>query len=109
LDQQTQSGKHKCRKINDLIARYSIALGRVSVIGSVVLICFYLFWVVFPIFKPSSVELEQDYSWQQSEPQYMAVEEYGEIAFSISKNGDLGFFSVEDGSIIDKARFSHDA
>ena len=74
LDQQTQSGKHKRRKINDLLARYGIAFGGMSVIVAVVLICFYLLWVVLPIFKPASVELEKDYSWSQQQLLHLEVE-----------------------------------
>jgi len=94
LDQQTQSGKHKRRKINDLLARYGIAVGGMSVIVAVVLICFYLLWVVLPIFKPASVELEKDYSWSQQQLLHLEVEEYGEIAFGLGTDGSMQFTDV---------------
>lgn len=96
LDQQTQSGKHKRRKINDLLARYGIAFGGMSVIVAVVLICFYLLWVVLPIFKPASVELEKDYSWSQQQLLHLEVEEYGEIAFGVGPSGDLRFTDIDN-------------
>ena len=102
LDLQTTSGKHKRRKFNDLLARYGIALGGMSVIVAVVLICFYLFWVVLPIFKPAHIELEKDYSWQQNEIQYVGVEEYGEIAFSINNDSEMLFIDTETGEQISR-------
>lgn len=94
LDQQTQSGKHKRRKFNDVMARYGIAVGGMSVIVAVVLICFYLFWVVLPIFKPASVELEKDYSWSQEELLHVEVEEYGEISFGLEPSGAMQFTDI---------------
>jgi phosphate transport system permease protein len=100
LDQQTQSGKHKRRKLNDVLARYGIAVGGMSVIVAVVLICFYLLWVVLPIFKPASIELEKDYSWSQEEILHLEVEEYGEIAFGLSSDGGMQFTDIENNSEI---------
>ncbi|RDX35709.1 ABC transporter permease subunit [Kangiella sp. HD9-110m-PIT-SAG07] len=100
LDQQTQSGKHKRRKINDLLARYGIAIGGMSVIVAVVLICFYLLWVVLPIFKPAAVELEKEYSWSQQQLLHLEVEEYGEIAFGLGANGSMQFADVENNDLI---------
>ncbi|GAA4357836.1 ABC transporter permease subunit [Kangiella marina] len=100
LDQQTQSGKHKRRKINDILARYGIAFGGMSVIVAVVLICFYLLWVVLPIFKPASIELEKDYSWSQQQLLHLEVEEYGEIAFGLGANGSMQFTDVESNQVL---------
>ncbi|NVK23154.1 MAG: ABC transporter permease subunit, partial [Kangiellaceae bacterium] len=109
LDQQTSSGKHKRRKFNDLLARYGIAMGGMSVIVAVVLICFYLFWVVLPIFKPAHIELNKEYSWQQPEIQHIGVEEYGEIAFSIDNDGQMLFVDTETGSEISSYDLSSSA
>ena len=98
LDQQTRSGKHKRRKLSDLLARYGIALGGLSVIAAVVLICFYLLWVVLPIFKPASIELEKDFSWSQEELLHIEVEEYGEIAFGLTYAGGMRFVDIENNS-----------
>lgn len=94
LDQQAQSGKHKRRKISDVLARYGIAFGGMSVIVVVVLICFYLFWVVLPIFKPATVELEKDYAWSQQQLLHLEVEEYGEIAFGLEPSGAMQFTDI---------------
>ncbi|WP_223668595.1 ABC transporter permease subunit [Kangiella shandongensis] len=96
LDQQTQSGKHKRRKVSDILARYGIAIGGMSVIVAVVLICFYLLWVVLPIFKPAAVELEKDYVWSQEQLLHLEVEEYGEIAFGLEPSGNMRFTDIEN-------------
>ncbi|AOE49207.1 ABC transporter permease subunit [Kangiella sediminilitoris] len=95
LDQQTQSGKHKRRKLNDMLARYGIAVGGMSVIVAVVLICFYLLWVVLPIFKPAAVEMEKDFPWSQKQLLHLEVEEYGEIAFGLEPSGHMQFTDIE--------------
>ncbi len=100
LDEQTHSGKHKRRKIKDLLARYGIAAGGLSVIAAVVLICFYLLWVVLPIFKPADLELNKEFQWQQQQVQYLGVEEYGEIAFSLNANGDMQFLDIESDQVV---------
>ncbi len=100
LDEQTHGGKHKRRKIKDLLAKYGIAAGGLSVIAAVVLICFYLLWVVLPIFKPASVELNKEFQWTQSEVAYLGVEEYGEIAFSLNNDGQMQFVDIETNNII---------
>lgn len=94
LDQQTRSGKHKRRKLSDALARYGIAFGGMSVIAAVVLICFYLFWVVLPIFKSAAVELEKEYKWSQQDLLHLEIEEYGEIAFGLEQSGAMHFTSV---------------
>ncbi len=109
LDQQTHSGKHKRRKINDLLARYGIAMGGLSVIAAVVLICFYLFWVVLPIFKPAHVELNSESRWPQQNIVYLGVEEYGEIAFSLDHDGQMQFVDLLSSQTIGQAQIVTDS
>ncbi|PXF63844.1 ABC transporter permease subunit [Kangiella spongicola] len=100
LDKQTQSGKHKRRKISDRLARYGIAIGGMSVIMAVGLICFYLLWVVLPIFKSATVDLEQEYTWSQQNIMHLDVEEYGEIAFALDAKGQMQFTDVATHDVI---------
>ncbi len=108
LDEQTHSGKHKRRKFKDLLARYGIAAGGLSVIAAVVLICFYLLWVVLPIFKPAHIELNKEFQWQQQNLAYLGVEEYGEIAFGLTENGQMQFLDLETSSIISQETIESD-
>ena len=100
LDKQTQSGKHKRRKISDRLARYGIAIGGMSVIMAVGLICFYLLWVVLPIFKSATIDLEQEYTWSQQNIMHLNVEEYGEIAFALDAKGQMQFTDVATHDVI---------
>ncbi len=109
LDEQTISGKHKRRKVKDLLAKYGIATGGLSVIAAVVLICFYLLWVVLPIFKPAQVELNQEFQWNQSEVGYLGVEEYGEIAFSLNKAGQMQFVDLQTQKVISEETLESDS
>ncbi|NVJ65296.1 MAG: ABC transporter permease subunit [Gammaproteobacteria bacterium] len=109
LDEQTYSGKHKRRKIKDLLAKYGIAMGGLSVIAAVVLICFYLLWVVLPIFKPAQVELNQEFQWSQSQVEYLGVEEYGEIAFSLNQAGQMQFVDLQTQEVISEEVLASDS
>ncbi len=46
----------KWRDIKDVMTRYLMALGGISVIFAIVLIAFYLFYVVVPMFRPAHIE-----------------------------------------------------
>ncbi|WP_251359164.1 ABC transporter permease subunit [Kangiella sp. TOML190] len=109
LDEQTNSGKHKRRKFKDLLAKYGIATGGLSVIAAVVLICFYLLWVVLPIFKPAHIELNKEFQWQQQNLAYLGVEEYGEIAFGLNHDGHMQFVDLASSQVISQENIEADS
>ncbi|MEE4244585.1 MAG: ABC transporter permease subunit [Kangiellaceae bacterium] len=100
LDKQTDSGRHTIRRIKDILARYVIAGGGVAVIIAVVMIFFYLLYVVLPIFTPAELELQSQYPSPQTESVIWGVEEYGEIGFSLNRNGQWVYFDTYSGEII---------
>ena len=94
-----QSWRQRKRAMIDNIARYTIGMGGISVIFAIVLIFFYLLWVVFPIFQSASVELQHQFEspFVEEDARYQVIEESGNLALRIQKNGDLVFFSMENG------------
>ncbi|MCW8854564.1 MAG: hypothetical protein OQK72_07665, partial [Gammaproteobacteria bacterium] len=94
-----QSWRQRKRAIIDNVARYTIGLGGISVIFAIVLIFFYLLWVVFPIFQSASIELQNQFesSFIADDARYQVIEESGQLALRIQKNGDLVFFSMQTG------------
>ncbi len=106
LDQQTHSGQHTRRKVSDLVARYGIAVGGVSVIVAVVLIFFYLLWVVLPIFQ--SAELERvntsPIAGAKAPISHLSVDEYGEVGMRLEADGSLLFYSLDDGRTLEQAQ-----
>ncbi len=88
---------HRRRGRKDLLARWLIGVGGVSVIIAVVLIFFYLLLVVSPLFRSATTELLQMGSrpdWTLTRPLYLAQEEQKEIGIRISANGMIEFFRV---------------
>ncbi len=96
--------KHRFyRHLKDVMMRYMMALGGISVIVAIVLIAFYLVYVVLPMFKPPHIERVASYpvpAGTQSETLYYAMEEQREIGLRVTGSGGIVFFSTADGSLV---------
>ena len=91
------------RHLKDVMMRYMMALGGISVIVAIVLIAFYLVYVVVPMFKPPDIERVASYplpAGTQTETLYYAMEEQREIGLRVTTGGSAVFFRTADGSLI---------
>ena len=50
----------RIRGMKDKLANWSISFGGVSIIGAVLLICFYLFYEVAPLFAPPDIHKKRN-------------------------------------------------
>jgi phosphate transport system permease protein len=94
---------HQWRSRKDRIVRRLVSIGGISVISAVVLIFFYLLYVVFPLFLPASTNLEHladNPRWQTDQSVYLSVEEQRVVGLRVSGSGEVEFFSVFDGSLL---------
>lgn len=94
----------KFRALKDKAAGMGIAVGGSSVILAVLLICFYLFYEVAPLFSGASIDPKASYSLpaqDEGKSLYLATEEQSEIGMRVASNGAIVFFSIEDGSVIE--------
>ncbi len=98
--------RQRTRILKDIVARYAITVGGISVIMAVVLIFFYLLFVVIPLFKPA--EIEEIASYRLTPPGigdqtlHLAMEEQAEIGVRFTRSGLAQFFFTRSGAIITK-------
>ncbi|HKK16735.1 MAG TPA: ABC transporter permease subunit [Gammaproteobacteria bacterium] len=93
------------RHIKDNLFRYLMTAGGIGVIVAIVLIAFYLFYVVLPMFKPAHIEKVAGYvppGMANSRTFYYALEEQNRIALRANSAGELVFFHARDGEIVKK-------
>ena len=68
----------------------------------ILLIFFYLFWVVIPLFASPKVENAANFSLNDRHAGdpiiHASLEEYAEIALTIAASGRFNFFSTADGA-----------
>jgi len=101
----TRSGldhRHR-RHIKDIVARYLIGFGGVSVIFAIVLIFFYLLYIVFPIFVPADMKPLASYAASTNtdgKTVHLAVEEQNVVGLRVTGNGRMIFFKVADGKTV---------
>ena len=91
------------RHLKDVLTRYLMALGGISVIIAIVLIAFYLLYVVLPMFKPPHIEQLASYpvpAGTKTETLYYAMEEQHEIGLRVTADGSVVFFNTADGSLV---------
>lgn len=93
--------RRKFRAFKDVFARYGIAAGGMGVIVAITLIFFYLLYEVVPLFKDATLETSNSFSLpsELATNQNLALitEEQNEQAGVLTKNGQLVFFSTQDG------------
>lgn len=98
--------RRKFRAFKDIFARYGIAVGGMGVIVAITLIFFYLLYEVVPLFKSATLETSSSFSLpsELATGQNLALitEEQNEQAGILTHQGQLVFFSTQDGT--EKAR-----
>ena len=81
-----------------------MAVGGISVIIAILLIFFYLFWVVIPLFASPETEQVASYSYSEQAPVdtivHTSIEEYAEIALTVDASGQYLFFDTNDGATV---------
>lgn len=90
------------RNLRDAISKYSISIGGLGVIFAVLLIMFFLFYVVLPLFAPASIEKAKAYcvpGVQNERTLYYGIDEYQSSAIRFTEKGQFVGFKVEDGQI----------
>lgn len=97
------TGRHRWRMIKDTVARHAVAVGGVGVIIAILLIFFYLFYVVFPLFVPASAKELASYGAVAPEAGrtlYVELEEKSQMAVRYTDQGQALFFLPEDGKVV---------
>ena len=92
----------KWRHIKDIATSYAMALGGISVIIAIVLIAFYLFYIVIPMFRPADIESVGRYPLPGdagSGSLLYAMDEYHELGLRVTDGGEAVFFTAENGRI----------
>ncbi|WP_236725705.1 ABC transporter permease subunit [Candidatus Reidiella endopervernicosa] len=103
LPHQTDiNSRDNWRLFKDRLARNFVGFGGISVIVAILLIAFYLFYEVVPLFYSAEVEEPVHYTVpgaHQSEMRtlHLAVEELNEQGVRYTEQGEARFFSVADG------------
>jgi len=100
-DLRSRSAHYRFRMLKDMLARYWVAFGGISVIIAIVLIFFYLFYVVFPLFVPASAEPIATYEAPGGGSTLMLqMEEHAELAVRYTGDGRAVFFQIADGTVV---------
>lgn len=100
------------RALKDKIADWGIAIGGVSVIGAVLLIFFYLLYEVAPLFVPAEIKQINQYEApalteaDSSKTLLLTMEEQAEVGLRVQSSGDMTFFNVATGDIIETEAFA---
>ncbi|NOX10060.1 MAG: ABC transporter permease subunit [Gammaproteobacteria bacterium] len=100
------SNRYRWRYAKDVLARYCVGLGGMTVIFAIVLILFYLLYVVIPLFEPASFYGDREYDrvGDTSKTLSLSMEEQSEIALRVTADAGLFFFSTKDGKLLSKRR-----
>lgn len=94
--------RERWRLIKDVTARYAISMGGLAVIGAVLLMMAFLFLVVLPLFVPATLDKTASYARPggESPSLVLASDEYQEVAFRLTADGQAVFFKAATGELI---------
>lgn len=91
------------RLIKDTLARHTVVVGGLGIIGAIVLIFFYLLYAVFPLFLPAHSQAVAHYSVPEKnlgKTLLMATEEQNEVGVRFTDQGKAIFFAVKTGKTL---------
>ncbi|NNG14742.1 MAG: ABC transporter permease subunit [Gammaproteobacteria bacterium] len=99
----TSSSTHqRWRDIKDHLLRYVVGVGGTGVIIAILLIFFYLFYVVMPMFSSAEGQLGGSYALPgEGQTLHLAMEEQAEIGVRFTGTGQAVFFGTDSGQVIE--------
>jgi hypothetical protein len=96
------SARERLRLLKDRVFGLVMGIGGIAVIIAILLIFFYLFYTVLPLFAGAKVHSEGLAESTAAEPPaLLALEEYAEIGLALDHTGGYRFFGLADGATID--------
>jgi phosphate transport system permease protein len=87
------------RNLRDFLSKVSISTGGLAIIGAVLLIMFFLFYVVLPLFVPASIDKHQSMKLPggtQEQTLYYGVDEYQSSGVRFTASGKMFGFDLEN-------------
>ncbi len=92
------------RTLKDRAFGWTMAVGGIGVIVAIVMIFFYLFYVVAPMFAGARIEQIAKYQlpYSGTDIVHLALDEYAEIGFAITADGRYAFFRTANGTPIEQ-------
>jgi phosphate transport system permease protein len=109
--EQAFTGRTRSRRtkrsvlLADRGARAFITFGGVGTIVAVSLVCVFLVWVVIPLFLPASIEAAKQAALADpgsGEPLHLAVDEYLDVAWMVTAQGELISYRTDTGKQLAK-------
>lgn len=101
----------KIRSYKDKVAEIGIGIGGISVILAILLIFLYLLYEILPLMKSASIDSVAEYEIpaasvrsDEAKTLYLATEEQAEVAIRLTSVGEVVFFSVADGRVVDRVQ-----
>lgn len=91
------------RLMKDTLARHTVVIGGLGIIGAIVLIFFYLLYAVFPLFLPADSQAVSRYSVPEKalgKTLLLATEEQNEVAVRFTDQGKAVFFATKTGKTL---------
>lgn len=98
--------RQRWRLIQDKIATSLVTVGGMSVIAAVLLIMFYLFYVVFPLFAPASMEEVGEYGLpapEAGQTLHLSLEEKLAMGTRITDAGQIIYFDAKNGAVVEQS------
>ncbi len=100
IDDPVSIRRRNWRMFKDKAATIGMTLGGISVIGAVLLIFFYLFYVVYPLLVPADLEKRNQIAMPGSgQTLYLDVDEKSDIGARFTDQGKAIFFYTDSGKI----------
>ncbi|MGP8306317.1 ABC transporter permease subunit [Vibrio sp. YIC-376] len=89
--------KDKKRLIKDRLFRLAVTSGGVGVLAALILIFVYLAMVIIPLFSDAKIETNHSMrSADVGEPLAISVDDYAQLAFVLTKSGQVQFLSMDE-------------
>lgn len=109
LSRETEVRRRNWRMLKNRLFAWTMGIGGVSVIIAIVMIFFYLFYVVVPMFVSARIEVDSNYQlpFRGSDLAHLALDEYAEIGLAVTTTGEYSFFSTDDGIRIEQGTIAH--
>lgn len=88
----------KRRNLRDSSAKFGITIGGLGVIGAVLLIMFFLFYIVIPLFVPASIDKHQSFPLPggiAEKTLYYGIDEYQSSGVRFTESGQMYGFDLE--------------